>query len=150
MKRRKMAAALAAAAVLALGCAMFAACEEESSVEGVKLVESTSECVVIEATETGGSLYDAMVSLKEEELIAFEGSMGDYGFFIESVNGTVAGEGQFWALYTSLGDYEGVSYSTSEYGTYEYEGTDYASANYGCEGLPLVSGNTYIIVLSEY
>lgn len=150
MKRMKMLAAFFSAAVLALGCVLFSACEEGQTVEGVKLVESTPEYVVIEATETKGSLYDAMKELKEKDLITFEGSQGEYGFYIQSVNGTAAGEGEFWAIYTSLGEYEGVSYSTAEYGTYEYAGTQYASANYGCEGMPLVSGYTYILALSTY
>lgn len=150
MKRMKMLAAFVGAAVIALGCVVFSACAEEKSVEGVKLVESSSELVVIEATETDGSLYDAMKALKEEELITFEGYVGDYGFYIESVNGQAPAEGEAWMIYTSLGEYEGVSYSTTEYGTFEYKDTQYGSANYGCDGLPLVSGNTYILALVEY
>lgn len=146
MKRLKMLRAIVCASALALAACLFAACGD--TVKGAKLVESSDRLVVVEATETGGSLYDVMVKLKEEEKISFEGSEGQYGFFISSVNGTeqAADYSSYWAVYTSLGEYEGVSYSDSEFGTYSYRDVAYASASYGVSGLPMVEGNTYLLV----
>lgn len=147
MKRiKRLWTILCAAALASFGC-LFAACGK-SDVNGAKLLENSKTLVVIEATETGGSLFDAMAKLKEEGSISFEGSEGQYGFYLTSVNGTqqAADYSSYWAVYTSLGDYEGIAYSNAEYGAYPYNNQSYASASYGVSGLPMAEGNCYLLV----
>lgn len=129
----------------------FASCGEESS-SAAKLLESSDKLVVIEAKETGGSLLDALNSLKEDGSLTFEGEDSEYGFYLNSVNGYTpdASANEFWAIYTTLGEYEGVAYSSAEYGTYDYNGKTCASASYGVSGLVMVEGEIYVLAVESY
>lgn len=137
------------AAVCMLGCAAFSACGEDDSVSAT-LLESDTTNVVIQATQTKGSLYDGMKELSSAGWFSFDGTGGKDDFFITVLNGRELQGREYWAIYTSLGEYGGVSYSSAEYGTFDYKGTVCAMASYGCSGLPLVEGCYYVIALSEY
>lgn len=152
MKKAKTLLAITFSLVLMLTVTVFAACSNGSNVDAVKLLESPEKLVAIEATKTGGSLEDALKSLKKAGELEYEGSTGDFGFYLTSVNGYIpdASKNEFWAVYSTLGEYEGVSYSSVEYGTYDYKGTVCASASYGISGMPLVEGEIYIITISTY
>ena len=131
----------------------FTACaDNDAASAGAALLEGSDKLVVIEANENGGSLEEAMSALKEAGALTYEGSEGDYGFYLVSVNGYTpdAENNEYWAVYTTLGEYEGVEYSNSEYGTYEYGGKTLASASYGVSGLPLVKGEIYVLVVESY
>lgn len=116
------------------------------------LLESSETLVVIQANTTNGSMQDAMAKFKEEGKLTYEGSESEYGFYLTSVNGYTpdASKNEFWAVYTTLGEYGGVTYSSAEYGTYDYQGTPCASASYGISGLPMVEGYLYILTISTY
>ena len=116
------------------------------------LLESSETRVVIQANITSGSMQDAMAKFKEEGKLTYEGSESEYGFYLTSVNGYTpdASKNEFWAVYTTLGEYGGVTYSSAEYGTYDYQGTSCASASYGISGLPMVEGYLYILTISTY
>ena len=116
------------------------------------LLESSETLVVIQANTTNGSMQDAMAKFKEEGKLTYEGSESEYGFYLTSVNGYTpdASKNEFWAVYTTLGEYGGVSYSSAEYGTYDYKDTSCASASYGITGLPMVEGYLYILTISTY
>ncbi len=123
------------------------------SAAGSGSVEASGpDSLVIKAGETSGTLYDLMVSLQEAGELEFSGSESEYGFFVESVNGTSAdpSANQYWAVYTTLGELDGVVYSSSEFGTYDYDGKTLASASYGVSGLPAVEGELYALVLESY
>ena len=122
----------------------------QSSVAAV--LEGSDKLVVIEAAATGGSLEEAMSALKEAGKLTYDGSEGEYGFYINSVNGYTpnAENNEYWAVYTTLGEYDGVEYSTADYGTYDYDGKTLASASYGISGLPLVEGEIYVLVIETY
>ena len=150
MKKTKLSIALFIIMLFtALACT---ACVDKNVVDGAKLIENTQKLVVIEATETGGSLEDALKSFSQAGNIELEGSTNEFGFFITSINGYApdASKNEFWAIYSSLGEYEGVSYSNAEYGTYEYNGVTYASASYGVSGMPLIKGEIYILTISTF
>lgn len=149
MKRLRIYLASLCAAMLALGCMLFAACGEEGAVGGARLLESSETRVVIEGAETKGSLFDAMSALKGTDGFTFEGSEGQWGFYIESMNGKAVGSNEYWAIYTTLGEYDGVTYSSSDT-TYDYNGKTCLYAQYGCSGLPLVQGNLYVLVLETF
>lgn len=148
---KKPAKVLSVILAVILAALSLASCGEGSST-GAKLLKSSDKLVVIEAEATGGSLLDALNALKEEGGLSFEGEDGDYGYYITSVNGYTpdASANEYWAIYTTLGEYEGVSYSNAEYGTYDYEGTVCASASYGVSGLIMVKGETYVLTVESY
>lgn len=116
------------------------------------VLEASGKLAVIEASATRGSLEEAMTVLKEAGELTYEGSDSEYGFYLTSVNGYTpdADSNEYWAVYTTLGEYDGVEYSNSEYGTYDYGGKTLASASYGVSGLPLVEGELYVLVVESY
>ena len=129
----------------------FTACAGDGGAGGASISLSEKQ-LVITATSTGGSLEDTMLSLKETGVISFEGTQGDYGFYITSLNGYTPDESanEYWAIYTTLGEYEGVSYSNADYGTFEYADRTCCSASYGISGLPMVEGEIYVLVVETY
>ena len=124
----------------------------ETSSEGAKLVYSTDTYIVIEAAETGGSLEDALKALSDAGELTYGGSESEYGFYLTSINGREvdASANEYWAVYTTLGEYEGVAYSSAEFGTFDYNGKSLASASYGVSGLIMVEGELYVIVLESW
>ncbi len=120
--------------------------------EKYSVVFTADDAVVIKANVTEGSLEDALNALKDSKALDFTGSQSEYGLFIEAVNGktAVADKNEYWAVYTTLTELDGVSYSSAEYGTYDYDGTECASASFGASGLPMVDGELYAIVLATY
>lgn len=120
--------------------------------EKYSVVFTADDAVVIKANTTKGSLEDALNTLKDSKALDFTGSQSEYGLFIESVNGKTADadKNEYWAVYTTLTELDGVSYSSAEYGTYDYDGTECASASFGASGLPMVEGELYAIVLATY
>lgn len=119
---------------------------------GAKVVESSETLLVIEATSTGGSLEDALNSLAEAGELSYDGSESEYGFYITSVNGYTpdASANEYWAIYTTLGEYEGVQYSSAEFGSYNYSEKTCASASYGVSGIPMVESELYILAVESY
>ena len=131
----------------------FTACAgDTAALSDAVVIEGSDNFVIIKANSTGGSLEEAMSSLKEEGFLTYESSNGEYGSYLISVNGYVPDEAanEYWAIYTTLGEYEGVEYSNSEYGTYDYDGKTCASASYGISGLPMVNGEIYVLAVESY
>lgn len=119
----------------------------------VRLYESSQTQVLVRVMETedGKSMYDALIALQADGRLTFDGSESTYGFYITSVNGVAATNENYWAVYTTLGILDGVSYSDATWGTIEHSdalGNTYtlASASYGVSGLPLVEGELYALV----
>ena len=111
----------------------------------------TQVLVRVMETEDGKSMYDALVALQADGRLTFDGSESTYGFYITSDNSVAATNENYWAVYTTLGTYEGVSYSDATWGTIEHSGPPgntctLASASYGVSGLPLVEGELYALV----
>ena len=130
----------------------FTACGSETLEIGARVIESSEDFIVIEATATCGSLADALEYLSGEGELTYNGSESDYGIYLTSVNGREAdtSANEYWAVYTTLYEYDGVVYSNSDYGIYRYMLTPCASASYGISGLPLVEGELYVIVLESF
>lgn len=150
MKHTLRFAALIVATITAFAGFVLSACGSNDA--DATLLESSETLVVIQANTTNGSMQDAMAKFKEEGKLTYEGSESEYGFYLTSVNGYTpdASKNEFWAVYTTLGEYGGVTYSSAEYGTYDYQGTPCASASYGISGLPMVEGYLYILTISTY
>lgn len=140
------------AAGIAACCVLFAAgCAGASADVGaaeVELLESDGARVVLFVREGDGekSLYNALAAFNEKGEIALGGSESEFGFYITSVNGVAETDDHYWAVYTSLGECDGTSYSDAAWGTYEYEGHLLASASLGVSGLPLEEGAYFALV----
>lgn len=108
--------------------------------------------VVIRAEADGGSLLDALEYLSSEGYLTYDGYESEYGFFVTSLNGVEAdaSANEYFAIYTTLGEYDGVTYSSSDFAAYNYNGKTLGSASYGVSGLPMVEGELYVIVLESY
>ena len=143
MKHLKFSAVAAAAAAFVM---ILVSCGAGSAAAEVKSQSETS--IVIEAMQSGGSLADAL----DAGSLDFSASESEYGLFIESVNGRAAdpSANEYWAIYTTLAELDGVSYSSSEYGVFEADGKTLASASYGASGLPMQEGELYALVLESY
>lgn len=148
MKVKRLAALFSVALIFAV---TLTACGDGKAVEAA-LLESSKQRVVIEATGSNGSLEDALAYFKEEGELDYAGSVGEFGFYLTALNGYEpdGSRNEFWAIYTTLGELDGVAYSNIEYGTYSYEGKTLASASYGISGIPLVEGELYILVIESY
>ena len=150
MKKGNKIVILLIATIMTVSGLILTACTNDEA--DAKLLENSETLVVIEANATGGSMEDAMAKFKKAGNLDYEGSVSEFGFYLISVGGYTpdASKNEFWAVYTTLGEYEGVAYSNVDYGTYEYNGKTCASAAYGISGLPLVKGNLYILTISTY
>lgn len=116
-----------------------------------EIVSSSDSAVVISVNETSGSLEDVLESLKADGKIDYSASEGEYGIYIESVNGRAADpSSEYWAIYTSLSELDGVIYSSADFGTYDFEGKTLCSASYGASGLIAVEGELYALVLESW
>ena len=147
---------VAGALAAAMLCGALAGCtpDDANGERGfeVRVYESDQTRVLLRVMETedNKSMYDALVALQEDGRLTFDGSESTYGFYITSVNGVAATSDNYWGVYTTLGMYEGVSYSDATWGTIEYSDTlgntyTLASASYGASGLPLVRGEWYAL-----
>ena len=149
MKKKLSFVSLVLCVALSLG--IISACAQKLAAD-VTLLESSQSILVIRAEETKAdvSLGDVLDDLKAAGKIDYTASYSEYGAYIQSINGREADgdSGEYWAVYTNLADYEGVAYSSMDYGSYEYGGTACGFANYGVDGLPIVEGMLYILVLS--
>lgn len=146
IKRRILSLTLALVAA-----AMLCACNDHKGANvQVKLRENSDTCVVIEATadDSSHSLADALKSLKAAGQLDYESDSNGY---ITSVNGHAANATahEYWAIYTTLTERDGATYSYAEYGN-EYDGKMLYSASVGASGLPLYKGELYMFVLETY
>lgn len=137
----------------ALSLFALAACNKDGS--GVaELVETDGNTVVIKAIKTDASvsLADVLSSLKEQGKLDYEGRQGDYGLEILSINGYTpdSDKNEFWAIYTTLGEYEGVSYSDGTWETFVYKDETLNSAAFGVSQMPIIAGELYILTISTY
>ena len=150
MQKTKNKIAFIVAMIMAMLTIFLSACGDGDA--KVKLLKNDETLVVIEAVETGGSLEDALKELKADGKLDYEGSTSDYGFYLISINGYTpdSSKNEFWAIYTTLVEYDGVIYSSAEFGTYEWDNKILSSASYGVSGLPLIAGEIYILTISTY
>lgn len=139
-----------AALAALLFCLPLSACRPSADIGNARteLVMNDPTRVVIEvlAGDPSHSLYDALSVFRENGQISFGGEGSREDFYLTSLGGLEADSGNFWAVYTTLGTWEGESYSNAEWGTWEYDGRTLASASYGLSGLPLVEGEWYALV----
>ena len=120
-----------------------------------KLVDSTDVQIVMAIEETDGnaSAFDALKSLRNQDLISFDYTESSYGAYITSINGKAeqivestakSSKGYSWTLYTS--DME-VAYEDA---TITYGETVCGKSSLGASALVVKEGETYIWVYEYY
>ena len=152
-KLTKIFAAVIAVCTLALGLALAACANDDRGEPSGKIENGHVAVYAFTADKSEGSMLDCMNSLKAAGDLTFEGSDGEYGFYITSVLGigskTVSStansySGWDWAVYTTVTTIEGVTYSGTE--SFDYCGIKFYKASYGVSGIPCVSGESYALV----
>lgn len=119
-------------------------------------LESTTETqivMVIEETDGNANAFDALKSLRDQDLISFDYTTSQYGSYITSINGkaeavtestTNSSKGYSWMLYTSDMD------NAYESDTITVDGTVCGSATMGASTLKVKEGALYVWVYKEY
>ncbi len=93
--------------------------------------------------------YDALLLLEEHGYLDFEVQRSQLGHYLLSVNGVTAQDGHFWALYTTIVEWNGFTYSTVEYTPFECNGVVLYSSTVGLSSLPIIDGQYYALLLCE-
>lgn len=131
MKKKHIVAVVAAIAVVAAMIFAYSAFREKPT-EGskditIEVVNSAAVSTVYEVSTDAEYLIDAM---KDAEGLTFDGSEGEYGFTVSTVNGETADfnvDSSYWAFYVN-----------EEY------------CNYGVSEQPVNDGDSFKIVYSSY
>ncbi len=152
-KLTKLFAAVIAVCTLALGLTLFGCAKDDRGPQDGKIDNGHFIVYAFTADNGEGSMLDYMNALKAAGDLPFEGSDGDYGFYITSVLG-VSGKtvssaansysGWDWAVYTTVTTIEGVTYSGTQ--SFEYCGITFYKASYGVSGIPCITGESYALV----
>lgn len=152
MKRNKVYSLLVCLAVCLAAAFTLGACDNDKADVHVIFKTPQEHVYILQATETKGSLGDALRALKKAKKLTYETTGSEDKEFIVSIDGFApdAGKNEFWAIYTTLGEYNGVSYSTTEWGSFELEGKELGSASFGINGMPLIEGEVYVLAISSY
>jgi hypothetical protein len=139
--------------VVSIGC--FAACMQ-GGVTKAKLEDSTTAeqiVVSIEATDGKATAFDALKSLRNQDLVSFDYTVSTYGSYITSINGKAeqvtistanSSEGYSWMLYTSDSEY---AYESS---TITVEGKTCGQASMGASSVIVKQGEIYVWVYEHY
>lgn len=133
--------------VVVIMIAVFAFCLCGCTKEGkVTLAVVGDETKVYTIDTTGknlSTLKDLMDYLSENDEFSYE----EKGGFLNSVNGRLPSETEFWGIYTDL-VIDQIEYYNDDWGTATYEGIMYGSATKGIVELPLSGGATYLLKLT--
>ena len=132
-----LALAISVASVLGL-----MACKQGEAIPETEIILTVDSSVM--ADIDGKSLADYMAALKEKNKLSYEGSVEEWGLYVQTINGrTIDPKTEYWALYTDDADF-----SNEAYGTYKAtNGKTYAMAGVGASSLMLKEGKTYIWVV---
>ncbi len=132
----------------------LAACANDDRGEPSGKIENGHAIVYAFTADTDeGSMLDCINALKSAGDLTFEGSDGEYGYYITSVLGigskTISStansySGWDWAVYTTVTTVDGVTYSGTQ--SFTYNGITFYKASYGVSGIPCVSGASYALV----
>ena len=157
-KLTKLFAALIAVCALSVGLTLFGCAKDNRETQSGKIENGHSIVYAFTVEEEvitvdDGSMPDYMNALKAAGDLTFEGSDGDYGFFITSVLGVGSKpvsstantySGWDWAVYTTVTTIDGVTYSGTE--SFVYNGITFYKASYGVSGIPCITGESYALV----
>ena len=152
-KLTKLFAVLIAVCTLVFGLSLAACANDDRGEPSGKIENGHAIVYAFTADNSEGSMLDFMNKLKTAGDLTFEGSDGEYGYFITSVLGVGSKvvtstansySGWDWAVYTTVTTIDGVTYSGTE--NFEYCGIKFYKASYGVSGIPCVEGESYALV----
>lgn len=136
-------------------CTLFlVACNRGGETKAI-LASSTAEQIVVKIEETDGeaNVFDALKSLRNQDLISFDYTQSSYGAYITSINGKAeqvvestmtSAKGYSWALYTSDTEY---AYTEP---TVTYGETVCGKSSIGASSIKVKKGEIYIWVYEYY
>ena len=140
----------------------FAAGCKDSEVLSAEIDDNTSIVIVPAsstlAIEDDTTLEDYIVALKDAGKLTFEGDRGDYGLFINSMNGKAnevvsstanSAEGYSWTIYIDFTVLDGVIYA-GDNETIVNNGITLYKATYGLSAIPCLENHTYAFVYEYY
>ena len=153
---KKLLFALAAAIlVFAVGCGTAGIKKTEIGDSSSIVIVPDSATLTIDESTT---LEDYIAALKDAGKLTFEGSKGDFGLFITSMDGREnevvsstahSSEGYSWTLYIDFLTLDGVFYA-GDGEICDYNGTTLYKASYGISAIPCLEGHTYAFVYEYY
>lgn len=161
MKKKLVALLLAACSAFTL--VALSACTENGQSTGVKgdvtvnvesvIFTAKSDVTALTDTTTVKDYLDVLAANGE---LVFDGTEGEYGFFLQSFysteNKTISStansyEGYSWAFYIDFITLDGDdAIYASDYQTYTHGDKTLYSASYGVSGIPCIAGHTYAFV----
>lgn len=118
------------------------ACQKQEPIKDTEVIITIDTNVM--ADIEGKTLADYMAAMKDKGILSYEGKEGQYGWFIETINGRTADEKtEYWALYTD--DEEN---SSTDWGSYVADGKTCGFASLGASSMPIKAGKIYVWVLT--
>jgi hypothetical protein len=151
--KRKMANLVTLILTVALSVLSFAACNGGETKAKLVSADETQIVMTIEETDGNATAFDALKSLRDQDLISFDYTTSQYGTYITSINGKAevltestanSSKGSSWMLYTS--DME----NAYESDTITVDGTVCGSAAKGASSLQVKEGALYVWVYKAY
>lgn len=155
--KRKITAFFTFVLTVALTVCCLVACGDKGGETKAKLVtDQTSDVQIvmtIEETDGNANAFDALKSLRNQDLLSFDYTTGSYGAYITSINGKAevvtestanSSKGASWMLYTSDMDnaYDTTTITVGE--------TVCGQASLGASSLTVKEGALYVWVYESY
>ena len=126
-------------------------------------IDDNSSIVIVPSSATleidgDTTLEDYITALKDAGKLTFEGTKGDFGLFLTSMDGREnkvisssanSSEGYSWTLYIDFLTLDGVIYA-GDSEVCDYRGTTLYKASYGVSAIPCLEGHTYAFVYEYY
>lgn len=152
--KRKIISLITLAITLMLSVCCLVSCQKSGETKAI-LQSATEDQIVMSIEETDGNAnaFDALKSLRNQDLLSFDYTMSTYGAFITSINGKAnavsestanSSKGYSWTLYTS--DMENA-YDTK---TVTIGNTVCGESAFGASGLTVKEGELYVWVYAYY
>lgn len=133
--------------------AFSVACKNGETVAKIESVTETQIVMSIEETDGKATAFDALKSLRNQDLISFDYVESSYGAYITSINGKAeyviestltSSKGYSWMLYTS--DME----NAYEEKSIKISGITCGQSAFGASSLAVKSGELYVWVFEYY
>lgn len=153
MKRKIINLATFMLAMITLTIAFVACISGGETKAKLESVTETQIVMLIEETDGKANAFDALKSLRDQDLISFDYTTSQYGSYITSINGKAeavtestanSSKGYSWMLYTSDMD------NAYESDTITIGDTVCGSSAMGASSLNVKQGAIYVWVYKEY
>ena len=133
--------------------AFSVACKNGNTTAKIESITETQIVISIEETDGKATAFDALKSLRNQDIISFDYVESSYGAYITSINGKAeyviestltSSKGYSWKLYTS--DLQ----NAYEEKTVEVSGTTCGESAFGASSLTVKTDKLYVWVFEYY